>query len=224
MGRRNTQVCHPIDIHRERQTDRQTEREIRSDVLLPASLYRTTGVLPINGKYSSLDTPSDMRDPGGIVPKRCARLCWVGCQYDDFAPKPGAGRPCPVPRPILRSASNKPSTGLPRDTPRATGSRWNLPESMCTHVIESLLWWVLVDLSRLPRPPVRPLLRLWESFCCTRWTFQDASKDRQARSPPWDGLRARQHRHSLTGQTIRDNNNNMHNLGGCLCIDNHFRR
>ena len=122
---------------------------------MPASLYRTTGVPPINCKYSTLDTPSDLRDPGGIFPKRCGHLCWVGCLCDDFAPKPGAGRPCPVPRPILRSAPHKPSTGLPRDTPRATGSRWNLPESMCTHVIESLFWWVLVDLARLPGPPVR---------------------------------------------------------------------
>ena len=159
-----------------------------------------------------------MRDPGGIVPKRCARLCWVGCQYDDFAPKPGADRPCPVPRPLLRSAPQKPSTALPRDTPRATGSRRNLPESMCTHVIESLLWWALVDLARLPRPPVRPLLRLWDSICCTRWTFQDASKDRQARH----GFRARQHRHSLTGETIRDNNNNnISGIGACLCLEDH---
>ena len=122
---------------------------------MPASLYRTTGVPEINCKYSSLDTPSDLRDPGGIVPKRCGHLCWVGCLCDDFAPKPGACRPCPVPRPILRSAPNKLSTGLSRVTLRGTESRRDLPESMWTHVIESLLWWVLVDLARLPRPPVR---------------------------------------------------------------------
>ena len=160
-------------------------------------MYRTTGVLHINDKYSSLDTPSDMRDPGGIVPKRCARLCWVGCQYDDFAPKPGAGRPCPVPRPLLRSASQKPSTGLSRDTPRATGSRRNLPESMCTHVIESLLWWVLVDLARLPRPPVRHFFGFGSQSVAPDGRSRTPRRiAKPARRPEMDSERL-QHRHSL---------------------------
>ena len=138
---------------------------------------------------------------------------------DDFAPKPGAGRPCPVPRPILRSASQKPSTGLPSDTPRATGSRRNLPESMCTDVIESLLWWVLVDLARLPRPPVRHFFGFGS---------QSVAPDGRSRTPRRIAKPARLLGwiQSAPAQALSDRSpavRQQQHLGVCLCLADHSR-